>query len=397
VRKLAPLLLALVAVSCSPPKAEEPKREKLKVSERREVLVAFRDYVVASYELLLLGERAPSTPTDELKQKLEAQKARELEARERLVSELEKCDVERARTAGGEGLKALAPLVRDVAVRNGPYAFVEVPGDPPSFAVVRVQKRKTGRLELGGEPFVYELVVHDETIVPDLATFRLASGSGGKGPVARLAVTQGKTIFLDRAAIERLGREVFVPRVDAYRATALAARDDAPFLAAANDTPRLVALAKDVLRWRSLEPLWSTISAFPKDEQVARFANDYEQREEVRAAIEARELELARAADPATPSPERLAQIERRAFLTAIARQPLGETANVLGLAQAALGRDGPAPPNLKAAASVIADLVRAFAVADAKGPEAGARAFGRLARASSEELRAEAEKLLGP
>ena len=45
---------------------------------------------------------------------------------------------------------------------------------------------------------------------------------------------------------------------------------------------------------RSLEALWSTVHSLPAEDQGERFADDYQAREEIRAAAEAWELARAR-------------------------------------------------------------------------------------------------------
>jgi hypothetical protein len=381
-------IIIICALGCSAPPAppEGAHPDKVSADARRDVLAAFHDHVIAQYEVLL----AASEKRDIAKE-TQAQD----ETRERLVQTLERAGEGGARKAAADGLKGLLPLVRDVLGRGGRYAIFEVPGTPPSFAVVHVDQHRSGRLDLDG-PFEYELVIHDELAVPDFGAWCAMRGRPAGSPVARLAVTAGRTIYLDRGEIERIGREVFLPRVDAYRALAAQAKDDALF-AEAEKAGKLLAVTKDILRWRSLEPLWSSMQAFPKDEQVRRFAAEWEAREEVRSAIEARELELAHAQDASPPAPERLEVIERCALLGAIVHgEPLGEMANVLALAQAGQALEkGKAPPNVAAATFISRKLLSSFALEGEPGGEVAASA--RLARASAEEIRARAKDLLAP
>jgi hypothetical protein len=282
-------------------------------------------------------------------------------------------------------MRGLAPIVRELTGRAGRHAFVEVPGATPSYAVVRIVERRTGKLELEGDSFEYEVLVHDGTAVPDLETYRATKSGRGPARVSRVAVIAGRRIHLDRAAIEQIGREQFLPRIDAYRELARVAQDDAPFLAAASAPSSILDLTKDVLRWRSLA------TVVEKEEPLRAFREAYERREEARAAIEARELE--RAAEGPPPSRERLVAAEKRARLLAIVHgDAAGEVANALGLARVALEwKEGAAtlPPTLAASASVVAGLVRSFAA------ETEARSFARLARAGEDELRAAARALV--
>jgi hypothetical protein len=400
--------LAPAAGCGAPPAATRPRSER--IVPTRGVIDAFRDAVYAHYEAQLLiepGHRpGEKTPEEELAL---AQKSEE-RSRARLVDALAEAGSEQARSGSGK-LVDLVPLLRDALVATGRYTFI-VESDPASvsFMLVHLLRRAEERtISVLGEKWTYQLVLYDETLIEDYATYRAEHLAATEGPpVARPVITLGHTIYFDVAAAAQVGREKFFPRVGSYRdlARAAAASDD-PFVAQAGDLARLLDVVKDLLRWRSLESFWATIQTQPADVQVERFAEDFEAREEVRAACEAYFLEKAHDASAEPPSGERLTALEKRTYLAAIVENDaLGQTATVVGLAALAsdlaskgrLPADGILAARLKAAAAVTVALVRQLAPESKTRPDSpaeDARDCARLARASREELEKAARAVL--
>lgn len=378
-----------------------------------EVLRALRDEVYAHYDVRLLTE--PTDPRQDphaLHDPAQQAPVSERAAREKLVEALEAAGSKTAREAAKDGLPGLVPILKGALERHERFAFLFVgEGNDASFALVELVadpalRRRDRTIELFGEKFAYELLVHDRTIIEDYPTYRARVRSpAGAPPVFRPAVTLGARIYLDRAQMERIGRESFFPRADQYRKLAAEAQDDKFFARESANPVKLLVDVKELLRWRSLEGLWSTVHALPAEDQGKKFADDYLAREEVRAATEASELARAKAAGDERPQGERLLALERRAMLSAIVHgEPLGETATAVGLAAAGLAEDEarkrtgtpPADPGrrvvLGAATSVVASLVRELAPANAPaGAADDAADFARLARATRDALRAAA------
>jgi hypothetical protein len=399
---LIALSLAALAACSTPDGSARPAgsprpAERIQISP--ELLRAFREEIEAHYEMRFLAEQ-PVSDADALKRELDLAQKGEESARARLVDALEGAGSTTARDAAKDRLKGLLPIIRDALVRTGIYAFlVEDPeGEGASLGVVRlVGAHQERTIELFGEKFTYELYLHDATVVEDYPTYRARKLAGpGAAPFIRPAIVLGRSVFIDLAAAARIGKESFFPRVEHYRALAKAAEDPGLFAKDASDATKLLADVKEILRWRSLEGFWSTVRALPPDDQARRFAEDYEAREEVRAAAEAFELERARAAGDVKPSGERLQAIERRAMLSAIAHgEPVGEMATTVGLAGARLALGRPAPdPNadavLRAAAGVTAEIVREIGPGG-KAPSDDVEDFARLSRATSDTLRSAA------
>lgn len=391
------LLAVLVLAGCTPQPAPA-KPEKIVLT--RELIHAFRDAVYAHYDLRLLAD-----PGHAFKEKPETELAaaqkNEQSARERLVAALAAAGSREARS--GDKLSDLIPILRDALVRTGKYTFIIEPdSESVSFALVRlVQPPQERSIAIFGESFAYTRYLHDETLIEDYATYRQERVA--KTPaLIRPALTLGRAIYLDLAAARMIGRDKFFPRIDAYRELARAASaGDEPFLAQATDLPRLLAVAKDVLRWRSLEVFWATVQAQPADDQAQEFAQTYVDREEVRAACEAFELEKARAAGYERPAGEKLIALEKRTYLAAVVHgEPLSQVATIVGLASDLAASKGAAldpgvEARLKAAASVTVALVRQLggaAKARPDTPAEDAKDLARLARASADDLKKAAQ-----
>lgn len=352
-RPAAALALALlVGVGCTtePTPAAPPPEPRFTAS--RATLRALHDYLVAAYELRLFRELAgtdaqPAAAPDE--QRLAA-------ARDQLVQSLREDGAPAGRLEREEDL---LPLVHEGAERSGRYAFV-FPPDGDSFAVVRITDSAPEReVALFGRPFRYALVVHDETIVDDYPTWRArrrAEARDGRW---------GGVVRVDLAAIRAIGEQQFLPQVEPLRAAAGQARDEAAFLALA-EAPHhaaLLGLARAALRWRSLEALWSLAASRPREEQLARFADDYAARAELRAVAELFELgRLRRPGDEAPLTPEERATLYELGALSAMLHgEPLGIVADALALSAASLQGAVPTDePTALAARRLVVDLCNA-------------------------------------
>lgn len=385
-RPLALLLALAVLPGCGGGPEPSPEPSYRVPSLGRPGVRLLRDYVHAGYDLLLLRD-APVAAPDRDPGVLEA---RRLEALGALRSHLRDAGADPDRLEDPRDLMALVGEAIDV---GGRYAVVFT-STRGSFALVRVTEERDREVILFGEPFVYRLLVHDETLVEDYPSYRARRlAPEGGAPVARPATYAPGLVRLDRAAIERIGRERFLPRVAALRERARLVGPDA-FVALAREErlEELLALAKDGLRWRSLQGLWSRTRARPADERLEAFVDDYAARAELRAAAELRELGRLRPEGDARPleRPERVLLYERGALSAALHGDPLGQVADVLALAAAPLP---PEDPTFLGASRLVLELIGALR--EGEGPEASARAFARLARADPEELRRLARALL--
>ncbi|MCW8139368.1 MAG: hypothetical protein KIT58_10745, partial [Planctomycetota bacterium] len=230
--------LALVALvgGCAPEPRVEPSPER-RFTTSRATLRALHDYLSAGYELRLRRELLdagrplpPGLPADD---------ARLAQARDQLRQSLREDGAPAARVDAEE---ELLPLVHEGAERSGRYAFV-FPPDGDSFAVVRVTEDAPDRdVTLFGRPQRYALVVHDETIVDDYPTWRarrLTPGAAVHRPATyRAEAREGRwtgLVRVDRAAIKALAEQQFLPQVEALREAARRARDEAAFLALADE------------------------------------------------------------------------------------------------------------------------------------------------------------------
>lgn len=378
---------ALLAPACggpepAPPPARTPTLDRAGVR-------ALREWVLAAHELRLIGEAGGGAPAERLEE-LEATRAR---ARRELQRQLvaDGADPDRAADEA-----QLLPLAHEAARAGGRYAFL-LGDDPASFALVRVEREEPLRsVRLFGLPFSYRLLVHDETLVPDYPAWR-AERAGT--PLVRPATWSGDgTVRVDLAAIERLGEEQFLPQVEALRAAAAQAADPQAFRAGAGEArlPELLGLARAALRWRSLEQLWSTLSARPRAEQLQGFVADYARRAELRAACELRELRRLRPGSEDAQrelrplSPAEAVQLQELGALSAMLHgEPLGATADLLALAGLALqaSQPGAGAPALEAARRLVAELAAGLR----EGPpsvEGDALALWRLANANPAALR---------
>ncbi len=385
------LLVAATALGGCEATPANPKREKVTVT--RDLLHAFRDAVRAHYELRLLAEPGYVFKGDSDRE-LAAAKDAEKRGRARLVQALIDAGSREARRS--EKLSDLIPILRD-AIHGGDWAFIVEP-DGDNFALVRLAQRpEEHQLSVGGEKWAYTVFRHDEMVIEDYPTFRAAKLAPPGSLLVRPAVTLGRNVYLDLQAASRIGREKFFPRVAAYRELAgQALASDKPFVALANDTPRLLGLAKDVLRWRSLETFWARVQNQPAEIQERRFAEDYTDREELRAAYEAYELDKLRGTGVERPSGDRLVALEMRTYLEAIIQgEPLGHVATVAGLAGDIAANpkaklDPALEARLRAAAGVAGALIRKLAPdAGPRGDDAVADAkdVARLTRATPDEL----------
>ena len=386
-------LAAVLLAACGGPPPPPPPRPS---GLERASIRALRAWTVATYELRLLGEPGAVAPAG----RLEALEEERAQARAELA---------RALVAGGadpsraEDEGQLLPLVNEAARAGGRYALL-LGDDPASFALVRVERDEERLARLFGETFAYRLVVHDETLVPDWPAWR-AERLAGAGSLARPATWSAGgpgssgVVRVDRAAIERRGAEQFLPRVDALRAAAARAADPEAFRGAAGPEhlPELVELCRAALRWRSLEQLWATLAARPAREQLAGFVADYALRAETRAACELRELLRLRPPGAATSpalTPEDQVRLQELGALSAMLHgEPLGVLADLLALVRAGSGTQAAAAPAVLAARHLVAELAAGLR----EGPaslEADALALWRLAGASPQELRRQAQAL---
>lgn len=404
-RLVAALALALlVGAGCTPEQPPPPAEPRFTAS--RATLRTLHDYLEAAYELRLYRELAGSEAQRDLGTPDEGR----LElARDQLRQSLREDGAPAARL---EREDDLLPLVHEGAERSGRYVFVFSP-DGDSFAVVRVTDAAPAReVALFGRPFRYALVVHDETIVDDYPTWRarrLAPGAGVHRPATYRAEARddrwGGLVRVDLAAIRAIGEQQFLPQVEPLRAAAGQARDEAAFLALADEPhhAELLGLARAALRWRSLEGLWSLAASRPREEQLARFAEDYAARAELRAVAELFELgRLRRPGDeaPLTPA-ERATLYELGALSAMVHGEPLGVAADALALSAASLQGVVPADePTALAARRLVVDLCGAARRSPAGQPAAPAQALDDardlawLANASPEDLRAAARQV---
>lgn len=390
VRRAALLFIVLLVTACGgggeakpePPRASEPRP----FVADRPVLRATRDLLHTLYEVWLREEsRAAITPAEqaELEERLDL-------ARGQLRSALKEAGADPARLTTDADVLA---LVREGVERGRLHRIV--PADERSFAIVRVDDERERELRLFDEPLRYRRVVHDETLVLDYPAWRLRRTAGAPGRPATWS-SDGKgsgTVLVDLEAIRLVGETQFLPQVEQLRARAAEA-DDAAFAARAADLPALFDLARAQLRWRSLEPLWTSVEARPRDEQLARFGEEGAARAELRAACELRELYRLRppGADPALTQAELATLLELGAWSAMLHGEPLGVAADAVALAGASLG--GRHEPPYVAARRVVAGLVGGLREGAPGDAAADARAMAALARATPERLRALAREL---
>ncbi|MCO5170185.1 MAG: hypothetical protein M9894_27945 [Planctomycetes bacterium] len=396
--------LALVALlgGCAPEKVDAPSPER-RFTTSRATLRALHDYLSAGYELRLARELEEAGRP--LPPGLAADAARLEQARDQLRQSLREDGAPPARV---DAEAELLPLVHEGAERGGRYAFI-FPPDGDSFAVVRITEDMPEReVILFGRLVRYALVVHDETIVDDYPTWRarrLNPAAAVHRPATyRAEARDGRwtgVVRVDRAAIKALAEQQFLPQVDALRDAARRARDEAAFLALADEPHHveLLLLARATLRWRSLEALWSLVGSRPRETQVARFVEDYAVRAELRAAAELLELgRLRRPGDEAPLTPEERAALFELAALSAMIHgEPLGVAADALALSAASL--QGLVPqddPTALAARRLVIALCQARRAgrAASPGPHDDARDLAWLAGADPEDLRAAATAL---
>lgn len=388
-RGLGLLLWGPLLTACSG--APEPPPPRRTPTLDRAAVRALREWALAAHGLRRLGEQGGAPGRVE---ELEA-------ARARARAELEQALIaEGADPARAADEAQLLPLAHEAAQAGGRYAFL-LGDDPASFSLVRIASDDPQRgLRLFEEPFTYRLLVHDETLVPDYPAW-LAEQAGT--PLTRPATWSGDgTVRVDRAAIERVGQEQFLPRVDALRAAAGRAADPASFRALATGEerlPELIELTRASLRWRSLEQLWAGLAARPRAEQLAGFVADYARRSELRAACELRELRRLRPASAGSATPlsrDEAVQLQQLGALSAMIHgEPLGVAADLLALAGVALRGDpaARAAPALEAARLLVGEL--AARLRDGPpSPEADALALWRLANVTPAALQAEARAL---
>ena len=413
-RALPSILLAALVAGCTAPPLKKPP-ERIVVTP--ELIDAFRDSVYANYDVRLLVD--PAAPMNGNPDALLAL-ARENERtkREKLVEALAEAGSTKARSAPNDRLSDLAPILADAFGRRDRYAFifegqprsepVEAGHSPTeeerlgsiikagSLSLVRlVEPHQERDATIFGHPFHYELYVHEKPLIEDYPTYRARRSAPGSS-ITRPAVTLGNRIYLDRDAAARIGEEKFFPKILAYERLSVAAlASDAPFVEA-KSVPQLLAVVKDVLRWRSLESFWATIRAQPPEDQVRLFARDYGLREEPRAVCEAYELQAAGATASSPPGEEQLVAIEKRTYLGAIVHgEPLGQVATIAGLAGDLQGTKGqPLDPSvrarLRAARDVVVLLCEALALGQpgpANPADGAAIELARLARAPAGQL----------
>lgn len=402
---LALALALLAGCSSTPEPGASPPPPRFTTS--RATLRALHDYLTAAYELRLYRELGASD--DRARPALAPDEQRVAAARDQLLQSLREDGAPPERLEREEDL---LPLVHEGAERSGRYAFV-FPPEGDSFAVVRITESAPEReVVLFGRPFRYALVVHDETIVDDYPTWRarrLAPGAAVHRPATYRAEARGEAwsgvVRVDLAAIRAIGERQFLPQVEALRAAASKARDEAAFLALA-EAPHhaeLLGLTRAALRWRSLEALWSLVGSRPVEEQLARFADDYAARAELRAAAELFELgRLRRPGDEAPLTPEERATLYELGALSAMVHgEPLGIVADALALSAASLQGAVPTDePTALGARRLVVDLC---AAARARAPRSDppqaaddARDLAWLANAGPDDLRAVARRVHG-
>ena len=387
--RAATLLLSLALLGCGStqpaPEPQPAQTRPLKVD--RAVLRALRAYVYASYALILASERPAESDPAFLRERQEL-------TREELRQALREAGAPADQLGDAASLVA---KVREGIEAGGRYAILLRAGDQAaeSVLVVRILEREVQReARLFGKPFRYRLTSYDELLVADYPTWRAEEL---RQPLAREVATyrQDGWIQVDRAAAREVGARLFLPQVDQLRATARAA-DAAAFAARAADLPQLLALAKAVLRWRSLEPLWSRIATRGRDEQLTRFTEDYAALAELRAVAELHALGHfgGPAALDADAGPEARQRLHELGTLSAaIHGDPLAQIADVLGLA--VLSLDGPRhAPHYRAARQLVLDLVAKIRGAAPASDAADAAALAQLAHAPAERLRELAREL---
>ncbi len=387
-RLVLPVLCALTLAACTapppPPPPSSPTRDPFRVD--RAVVRALGDHVRAIYDARLaqeLPQAAPEADPEALQARLEL-------TRDNLRRACVESGARRARVAAAE---ALLPLIREGVQREGRYAFLlSVSDDDFSLPLVRIRDRNLPReVTLFGESFRYLLTVYDETLIPDYPSY--AAQRLGRAAFRQVATYRGDgTVSIDEATAAAIGEQQFLPQVEGLRAAAQVAQADAAFLRRAEGERlgELLLLAKQGLRWRSLEQLWSLVQGRPNEERLRRFVEDYTARAELRAATELREL--FRMMPPGAQGEAELDDEQRQRLfelgtLSAIVHgEPLGQVADVLALT--ALSLQGPRhEPPFRAARQLTLDLVAA--VRDGPpGEEADALALARLCRATPDELR---------
>lgn len=384
VRRSPLLLLTLLCACASDPPPPPPRAPVLD----RTTVRALREWALASYALRRLAEPGMPRPGESRVTEMEAELD---EARTDLSRALIAAGADPARANDGDQFLSLA---HEAARAGGRYDFL-LGDDPASFALVRLERVEPARaVTLFGERFQYRLIVHDETLVPDYPTWR-AEQAGA--PLLRPVTWSGDgTIRIDRAAIERLGAEQFLPRVAEHRAAAQRAAEPGAFAPGEGEAalPGLLEQARAALRWRSLEQLWSNLASRPREEQLQGFAADYAARAELRAACEL--FEHGRAPPPppdGTPDPVRLQELG--ALSAMIHGEPLGVAADLVALAIRALARtaDPSTAPALLAARRLTGDLAASFRRGP-PSPEVDAQALRALSQATPDGLREVAREL---
>lgn len=349
-------------------------------------IAVFRDYVYAYYDYALF-EREPKTPPDPAarEQRLTALKRAQAIAGRRLT-----------RILGLADGAAAGAIVARMRGRIGRRSDVEVLPDiwgAPVASVCVVQLRaggsRRGQVTLFGEERATDVRVFDAVLVEDFVSYRRRINK--EASVFQGVLVAGPVFYVDGRAVASLARAGFWDRLGYYREVARQARGAEGFLALEGRPEKLLALAKDALRWRALSFLVHGTESRPDSVKVERFAEDFTARAELRAAAELRELELFQA--KLGRGPRSLAERKRvaeRAQLSAIIHgEPLGAVADVFGLALRGRAEGKRAEPSARAAANLAsALLVRVRGPGPAgKGDEA--RALFKICRAEPGELRA--------
>ncbi len=389
-----PLLVLLAAAGCTappPPPPPPPAQSRFQVD--RSVIRALGEHVRAIYDARLAQEHPGAAPGALDAEALEARLAA---TRDDLRRAMREAGASPAEVASDE---ALLPTIRDEVAREGRYAFLlSASQDAFSLPLVRIRERELPRsVVLFGEPFAYRLTVFDETLIPDYPSYA-AQRLGRPGPLGEVGTYRGDgLITIDRAAARAIGERQFLPQLELLKASGQAIRDDQAFLrrAEAEQLGELLLLAKQGLRWRSLEQLWSLVQGRPVEEQLTRFAEDYAARAELRAAAELRELvrRVPAAQQEGALDAEQQQLLYELGTLSAIVHgEPLGQLADVFALT--ALSLVGPRhEPPFRGARQLVLDFVAA--ARDGPPSEAAdALAFARLCRAAPDELRALAAEL---
>ncbi|MBI3724473.1 hypothetical protein HY251_11045 [bacterium] len=409
-RRLLPVLVALSSALLAACESGPKKTPHEHARITPEVLSGFRDLVYARYELRIVCDPLPVRGRN--KRDLDVAEQAEKDAREKLVQALEAAGSTDARAVAAEKSARLDAIVLGALARTRRYGFV-LSDDGATFAVVRLAREPEQReVKVFGQDVSFELYVLDETVIDDFPTYssrRLSPGGAGGG-LFRPAFLAGRAdergnalpnapaVYVDVALIDSLGAGAFFARTKDLAATAKAAQDDAFFAKQPNDA-LLLQSVKDVLRYRSLESFLAIVEPLRDDEKRARFVSDYEARALVSTACELQELGRARDAGDPHPTGDRRAAVEKRALLSAIIHgEALGEAATAVGLAARRANGASPDPlveARLRAAVSVTVDLEKELArVARARENEDDAAAFGRLARAPADSLKAAAKAI---